>query len=151
MSNKIGNIKHGGCGSLTYARWKSMMARCYQNNAANYQYYGAKGIGVCVQWHDYPVFLSDMGECLDKTMTLDRINNDKDYQPDNCRWETQAIQNKNRSYCVNLTHNGVTKILADWALEIGISANALAMRLRLGWTIERALTQPLKKRTAMAT
>lgn len=124
-----------------------MMARCYQVNAINYKYYGGIGVEVCDDWHDFAVFRRDMGECPDSTMTLDRIDNRLGYAPDNCRWATQTEQNRNRSHCIELTHNGVTKILADWAADIAISPNALAMRLRLGWDVVRALTQPLKKRT----
>ena len=138
--------RHGGHGTLTYARWKSMMARCYQKNAANYKYYGALGITVCERWHDYVSFLADMGECPSREMTLDRRKNKLGYAPENCRWTTQTEQNKNRSHCVPLTYNGITKNAADWAADIGISANALNQRLYLGWSIERALTQPLKKR-----
>ena len=147
MSNPRGNIKHGGHGTLTYARWKSMMQRCHQVGATNFKHYGAKGITVCDQWHDFESFRTDMGECPGQTMTLDRIDNAKGYEPGNCRWVTKAKQNRNRSYCIQLTHNGVTMILTDWAAKVGMSPNALAMRIRLGWTTERALTQPIKQRT----
>lgn len=146
MTNLHGNIKHGGCGTLTYARWKSMMARCHNPNATNYKYYGALGISVCERWHDFPAFLDDMGECASRSMTLDRIDNSKGYEPGNCRWVTQAEQNKNRSHCVLLTFNGITQNVTDWAEFVGISSNALSQRLYLGWSVERALTQPLKKR-----
>lgn len=139
------SARHGGCGTLTYARWKSMMARCHNPNATNYQYYGALGIVVCERWHDFPSFRTDMGECPDRSMTLDRIKNERDYEPGNCQWATQAKQNRNRSHCVQLTHNGVTRNVADWADVVGMSANALSMRLRLGWSVERTLTTPLKK------
>lgn len=145
--NKRGNIKHGGHGSLTYARWKSMMQRCNNPKASNYPHYGAKGVTVCPEWHRFENFLSDMGECPDHTMTVERNDNGKGYEPGNCRWATKAEQNRHRSYCIELTHSGVTKILSDWAKERGMSANTLAMRLRLGWTVERALTQPVKRRT----
>lgn len=145
MANKNGNVKHGGHGTITYARWKSMIQRCYTTSASNYPYYGGKGITVCDRWHDFSAFLADMGEC-ENSKTLDRIDNTKGYGPENCRWATIAEQNRNRSHCVELNHNGRTMILRDWAEEIGISANALAMRIRLGWETERALTQPLKSR-----
>lgn len=90
--------------------------------------------------------LVDMGECPDSSMTLDRIDNARDYEPGNCRWVTQAEQNRRRSHCIELTHQGRTMILRDWATEIGISPNTLAMRLRAGWSVERALTTPLKQR-----
>lgn len=147
MSNPNGNIKHGGHGTLTYARWRSMMQRCYGKSASNYKYYGALGIAVCERWHDFAVFLEDMGECESRQMTLDRIDNSKGYEPGNCRWITQAEQNKNRSHCVLLAFNGITKNVTDWANFIGISQNALSQRLYLGWSVERALTQPLKKRS----
>ncbi len=145
--NKLGNIKHGGYGTLSYARCKSMMHRCYTKSASNYPHYGGQGVTVCERWHDYPSFLTDMGECKSPENTLDRIDNRKGYEPGNCRWATMAEQNRNRSNCVELTYQGRTMILRDWAAEIGISPNALAQRLYLGWSVERALTTPLKKRT----
>lgn len=147
MANPLGNVKHGGHGTLTYARWKSMMQRCHVVTATNYKHYGAKGITVCERWHDFAAFLADMGECPEKQFTLDRKENNKGYEPGNCRWATMADQNRNRSHCVELTHQGRTMILRDWAEEIGISPNALAQRLYLGWTVERSLTTPLKRRT----
>ena len=147
MSNAR-NSKHNGCGTLTYARWKSMIARCYQVNASNYKYYGAKGITVWEPWRkSFATFLADMGECPSRDMTVERLENEIGYRPDNCIWATKADQNKHRSHCVPLTYNDRTMNLADWAIEVGMSPNALAMRIRLGWSVERALTQPLKKRT----
>jgi hypothetical protein len=147
MSNPRGNIKHGGHGTLTYARWKSMMQRCHQPSATNFKNYGGNGIAVCERWHDFVAFRADMGECPSKGETLDRIDNTKGYEPGNCRWATMAEQNRNRSSCIELTHAGRTMILRDWATEIGITPNALAQRLYLGWSVERALTTPIKKRS----
>lgn len=146
--SKNGNIKHGGHGTLTYARWKSMMQRCNNPKADNYPHYGGKGITVCERWQSFAAFLTDMGECPSKLMTLDRIKNDHGYEPGNCRWATKAEQNANRpSHAVMLTHAGTTRSLSEWALAIGMTPNALQMRLRLGWSVERALTQPVKART----
>ena len=146
--NRRGNPKHGGHGTITYFRWRSMIARCYQVNASNYKYYGAHGISVWQPWRDsFNSFLEDMGECPSKEMTLERIDNSIGYTPKNCIWATKRSQNRNRSHCISLTHAGRTQILVDWANEIGMSANTLAMRIRLGWSTERALTQPVKKRT----
>lgn len=144
--NPRGNIKHGGHGTPTYARWKSMMQRCNDSNADNFKHYGGKGISVCERWRDFAAFRTDMGECKSGE-TLDRIDNSKGYEPGNCRWATMAKQNRNRSHCVEISFQGRTMILRDWAVEIGISPNALAQRLYLGWSVERALTTPLKKRT----
>lgn len=148
MSNPRGNIKHGGHGTLTYARWKSMMQRCHQPSATNFKHYGAKGIIVCDRWKDFAQFRDDIGDCPSREYTLDRIENAKGYEPGNCRWATKTDQNRNRSHCVELTHQGRTMILRDWAAEIGITPNALAQRLYLGWSVERALTTPLKRRSS---
>ena len=149
MSNPRGNIKHGGCGTLTYARWKSMMARCHNTNATNYQYYGARGIEVCQQWREsFESFRKDMGDCPDEFMTLERLDNDAGSTPENCIWATKAEQIKHRVHCVQLTYCGRTMNVTDWAKEHSMSANALNQRLYLGWSVERALTQPIKKRTA---
>ena len=146
--NPNGNIKHGGHGTLTYSRWKSMMQRCHNPNAENYLYYGAIGIAVCDQWRkSFPTFLADMGECPGKDWTVERLDNSVGYTPENCIWATKAQQNKNRSCCVEITFNGVTMNITDWANHVGMTPNALAMRLRLGWSIERAITQPIKSRT----
>ena len=73
--NKRGNPKHGGHGTLTYARWKSMMQRCHQPSATNFKHYGAIGIVVCESWRDFAAFRADMGECPGAEFTLDRIDN----------------------------------------------------------------------------
>ena len=143
--NPKGNIKHGGHGTLTYMRWKSMMQRCNDPKAVNYKYYGAVGIKVCDRWHDFQAFLADMGKCADKSLTLDRIDNAKGYKPGNCRWVTRAAQNKHRpSHRVELTHNGETHSVTEWAAIIGISANTINQRLYVGWSAEKALTTPLQ-------
>lgn len=143
--NPLGNVKHGGHGTLTYMRWKSMMQRCNNSKATNYKYYGALGIKVCDRWHDFPSFLADMGECKDRSLTLDRLDNKLGYQPGNCRWVTRAAQNKHRpSHQVRLAHNGQERTVAEWSREIGIKANVISMRLRLGWSVEKALTTALR-------
>lgn len=140
----LGNPKHGGHGTLTYARWKSMMQRCNDPNHVGYDRYGGRGIVVCERWHQYRAFLADMGECPGKHMTVDRLKNEIGYQPGNCQWATKADQNRHRSHCVQLTHNGITMNATDWALRIGVSPNTLLQRLYLGWSTERALTTPVK-------
>lgn len=141
--NRKGNPKHGGHGTLTYMRWKSMMQRCNNPKATNYKYYGAVGIRVCDRWQDFAAFLADMGECPDRSMTLDRKDNALGYEPGNCRWVTQAAQNAHRPrHTVQLTHKGTTQSVAQWSAATGIKANNISMRLRLGWTVEKALTTP---------
>lgn len=136
------NTKHGGHGTLTYSRWKAMMQRCHDPNQQHYARYGGAGVTVCERWKDFANFRADMGECADRSLTLDRIEGAKGYEPGNCRWVTKAEQSRNRPrHCVRLTHNGITKNLSDWARDIGITPTALRGRLRIGWSVERALTK----------
>lgn len=142
--NERGNIKHGHHGTLTYMRWKSMLQRCTNPQASNYKHYGAKGVVVCDRWRQsFEAFLADMGECPDTSMTLERFRNTVGYEPGNCCWATKAEQNANRSTVLRLTHNGKTMNATQWATELGVSPNTLRSRLRIGWSVERALTEPL--------
>lgn len=141
--NPHGNIKHGGTGTLTHARWKAMMQRCRCRNHRSYAHYGGRGIMVCDRWLDFENFLADMGTCPDRSMTLDRIDGNGHYEPGNCRWATRAEQNRNRpDHCVPLTFNGQTKNVTDWAADLGLKATTIHSRLRLGWSVDRALSTP---------
>ena len=138
--------RHGGHGTLTYSRWKSMLQRCYTTTSAAYQYYGGRGITVCDRWRSFPPFLEDMGACPGPQMTLDRIDNHRGYEPGNCRWVSKADQSGNRRNCVVLNHDGLSLNVAQWAAKLGIPPNTIRQRLYLGWTAARALTEPLKPR-----
>ncbi len=142
--NPRGNVKHGHTGTLTYARWKGMLARCHNLQASNYRHYGGKGITVCARWREsFEAFLGDMGACPSAAMTVDRLRNELGYEPGNCRWATKAEQNAHRASVLQLTHGGRTMNAVQWAAELGLSANTLRSRLRLGWSVERTLTEPL--------
>jgi hypothetical protein len=146
--NPHGNVIHGQSKTLTYSRWKSMMQRCADPKQLHYARYGGAGVTVCERWQDFASFLTDMGECPSRAHTLDRTNGG-DYEPGNCRWITKAEQNRNRpKAAVMLTHNGATKSVTDWAAEVGIAANTLFHRVKLGWSHDRVLTTPLKSRGA---
>ena len=138
MSNK-GNTQHGLSKSLTYRRWKSMRQRA-ASVAGRYA-----DVTCCPEWASFEAFLMSMGECP-PGHTLDREDNSKGYEPGNCRWATVETQNRNRSHCINLTFRGKTQIITAWADELGISADLIYKRIGLGWTTERALTQPPKAR-----
>jgi hypothetical protein len=135
---------HGHHGTLTYSRWKSMLQRCTNPKASNFKHYGAKGVTVCARWRaSFEAFLADMGECPSPQHTVERERNTVGYEPRNCCWRTKAEQNANRSSVLRLTHAGKTMNATQWAAELGISANTLRSRLRIGWSVERALTEPL--------
>jgi hypothetical protein len=128
--------------------WNNMIRRCYDPSNNAYHNYGGRGITVCDRWKaSFANFYADMGERPTPKHTLDRINNNLGYSRDNCRWATPKEQTRNTRHNRALTWKGETKIIADWAddprmVEIGVGAQLIAERLRLGWDAERALTTP---------
>jgi hypothetical protein len=128
-----------------YSIWSSMKDRCTNKNNPQYKDYGGRGIYVCPEWLDsYETFFEDMGP-RPKDLTIERIDNDGPYAPWNCRWATHKEQQNNMRTNHNLTFNGKTLSIAEWAREIGVSSNTLYTRiLTKGWSIEKALTTPLR-------
>jgi hypothetical protein len=110
-------------------------------------WYVDKKIAVCPQWeHSFEQFLTDVGMCpVGEKLTLDRISNNRGYEPGNVRWADKKTQTENRDVTVWHTQNGKTMCLADWAREVGISASLLNVRIRnMGWSIEKALSTPAR-------
>lgn len=138
---------HGQTGEKVYHVWKGIKARCHGNpNDRTYKRYGARGITVCDRWRQsFEAFYADVGD-PPAGCTLDRIDNDGDYRPENCRWATYAQQSRNSSRAINLTYMGRTMCLTDWAEEAGLSRHTFTARLESGWTLERAIETPLRKR-----
>lgn len=102
---------HGKRDSAEYNNWSAMKSRCYNKNFTHYSYYGGRGIKVCDRWlHSFNNFLEDMGEKPGKNYTIDRIDNDSDYSPDNCRWATKKEQSRNSRLRKDNTsgHRGVS-------------------------------------------
>lgn len=132
--------KHGLVGHPLYKTWRGMMQRCRDPNSKAYRYYGARGIDVCARWSDFAAFLSDMGEPPTGYM-LDRIDGNRGYSPDNCRWVTRSEQMKNRSISVRITYNGRTQNLVDWARELDLNPASLKYRLA-AWPLAQALSTP---------
>lgn len=119
-----------------------MKSRCYNPKNIRYANYGARGIKVCDEWiHSFSTFLSDVGKRPSPNHSIDRINNDGDYELGNIRWATRKEQALNRSSNRFLTYEGKTKHLGIWAEELGIKRTTLTQRLNAyGWSIEKALT-----------
>lgn len=122
-----------------------MVKRCTNPKQQSYRYYGGKGVTVCDRWlAGFENFLADMGERPDG-MTLDRYPNASgNYEPGNCRWATPRMQQSNTSANVLLEFNGETKHISEWARSLGTHRETLVGRLRRGWSVERALTTPVK-------
>lgn len=141
-----GRYKHGHAVrdgiSREYCAWKSMRSRCFTKSNARYRLYGGRGITVCKRWMDFSSFFADMGPCPDGA-TLDRIDNDGNYEPGNVRWADAATQANNTSRNRKLTLNGETLSLAQWAMRLGCSTGALCNRLRRGWSEEDTLCKPV--------
>ena len=140
----LGRIgRHGDSGTPEHDAWKSMRARCNRPSHEFYSYYGGRGIAVCDRWNDsYENFLADLGRRPGRGYSLERIDNNGNYEPGNVRWATQAEQQRNNRKTRYLTYNGKTQCLTDWAAEIGMSLDGLRGRIDRGWSVEDALTRP---------
>lgn len=125
-----------------YYSWRGMMARCYQGSHQKYHRYGGRGISVCERWHTYSNFLEDMGS-RPEGMTLNRVDNDGDYEPSNCEWSTLKDQNRNRQKHRMVNYQGETKPLSQWAEEKGILRETLRARLDAGMSVEESLSRPV--------
>lgn len=134
---------HGETGTRIYTTWKSMKHRCYNTNNSSYRNYGGRGIRVCDRWlHSFTTFAKDMGP-KPPNHSIERINNNGDYSPNNCRWATAHEQTRNTRRNTKLTFKGETKLLCQWAEETGIHVNTILGRFRMGYSVEDALTTPV--------
>lgn len=134
---------HGGFGTLTYERWRSMIQRCHDPARSHFRRYGAKGISVCDAWrHSFAAFLAHMGACPSRAYSLDRLKNERGYEPGNCRWATSKQQSRNRTNNTWLTFRGETLTQAEWVERLGLPQTTISGRLRRGWSVERALSTP---------
>lgn len=130
---------HGMAYSPEYIVWNNMKNRCNNKNHTSYNLYGGRKIKICERWiNSFENFFEDMGH-RPKNHTLERIDNDGDYTPDNCKWATRKKQNMNKSDNHLITFNNNTQTLGEWADEIGIKYTTLFARIKRGWALEKAL------------
>ena len=138
--------KHNLVRHPLYETWAGMNKRCTNPRSKNYCNYGGRGISVCARWKDsFPNFLEDMGEKPSSKYSLDRINNDGNYEATNCRWATRSQQNLNKRTTKKITIHGEVKPLRDWFIYYGVSLNTYHARKKRGWSTLRALSAPIKK------
>lgn len=139
------NRTHGLRNHPLYQVWRGMKKRCYDQNASGYKSYGGRGIFVCDKWlHSFINFYNDMVDGYITGLQLDRIDNNQSYFKDNCRWVTPKIQSRNRRNNRLIYFENQNKTVAQWAEEKSMSYMALYHRLYdLGWSVEKALTNPV--------
>lgn len=137
------------CGKKYYLLrrlWFNIRERCLNPKNVGYARYGGRGIKVCERWLNLSNFISDLHETY-TGLTLDRINNNGDYEPANCRWATVEQQAQNRRTNVYIEYKGIRDVVPNWAKFFGIKKATLYQRIKgMGWDIERALTTPVEKR-----
>lgn len=123
-------------------RWVSIWERCYLPSNPGYEYYGARGICVCQEWFDFQAFYKFWGDPPFEDATIGRIDNDGNYEPGNCEWQTQEQQNNNTRRSKMITWNGKTQSVRDWAFEYNIGTRRLSERIKRGWDMQKSLTTP---------
>ena len=138
------NKSHGRSKTRAYAIWRSMKIRCYLPTHRGFPSYGGRGIKVCPEWMRFENFYADMSD-PPPNLSIERIDNNGNYEPKNCRWATPKEQMRNRRNSRLVTYQGRTQCSDDWAAELGIPRSTLQQRLKRGWPIEKALFPKLYK------
>lgn len=136
---------HGLSDSRIYHSWRAMIQRCENPSNPAYPYYGGRGIKVCDRWKVFEYFLEDMGHPPSSQHSIDRIDNDLGYSAKNCRWATDLEQGRNRRNVWKVEFGGEILTIAEWAERFKIKPTTLRYRIKHGWTVEKALTTPVKQ------
>jgi hypothetical protein len=131
---------HKLSGTPEYQAWCSMMARCYVETTERFPNYGGRGILVCERWHSVEAFIADMGQRPPDKTSIDRRDNDLNYEPGNCRWATALDQANNRRSSRFLEHRGERHTLAEWSRITGLKTATISGRLKVGMPVGEALT-----------
>lgn len=134
---------HGKSKTRTYRIWQAMLNRCRYPTSHMYHRYGGRGIAVCERWTSFENFIADMGECP-PGFSIDRIDNDADYGPENCRWADRKTQARNKSTNRIISFEGKRKCLKEWAESLSMDQASLAERIDK-WGVKRALSTPKGK------
>ena len=129
------NKKHSLSKTYIYNTWNGIKARCYNKNNLSYDRYGGRGIKMCDRWlNSFELFVSDIGERPSIKHSIDRIDNNGNYEPSNCRWATAGIQKRNQKCGVLLEYNGIIKNQTDWALFFKVKDSVISGHLKRGRT-----------------
>lgn len=141
--------RHGTSKTPEHKCWCAIRQRCQNPNDSAYSHYGGRGIRVCARWQVFENFLADMGLRPSPTHSIERLDVNGDYEPGNCLWAAPDIQARNKTTSLWINHNGERLHIKDWAVRTGIAYGTLRSRLICqGWSIERALTEPVATKKA---
>lgn len=142
---------HGLYSHPLYRTWNSMVHRCCSPTDKDYLSYGGRGISVFDRWTDNPLefinYASSLPNCGTEGYTLDRIDNNGNYEPGNIKFSTSLEQGNNKRSCQYFTYLNKTQCLSAWSREFGITRYVLSRRIKKGWSIEKALTTPVRQKT----
>lgn len=151
-ANGTYKTKHGGTHTRLYNVWCGMKERCKNPKSKRFARYGGRGIKVCDEWeNDFAEFREwALNNGYADKLTIDRIDNNKGYSPDNCRWATQKEQNRNYSRNHMITYQGETKCLVDWADEFGINRGTVLFRIKQGKPLDEVFSKIDGRKTRWA-
>lgn len=140
--------KHGLKNTKLYKVWKGFKQRCYNSNNPGYKNYGGRGIKVCEEWlNDFQAFYDwAMENGYKEGLSIDRIDNNGNYEPSNCRWTNRQVQNDNRRNVIHLSYNDETHNIAEWSRILGISKKTIQGRYKRGLSIDKILYRGKLKR-----
>lgn len=138
---------HGDSNSRLYSIWAGMKNRCYNKNIPEYRLYGERGITICQEWiESYSSFRKwALENGYEEGLSIDRIDNNGNYCPENCRWATNSQQCNNRRSNVLITYNNETHTATEWAMIIGVNSKALTKRKKRGWSDTECIEIPVRK------
>lgn len=144
----IAKVKHNMSNTRLYNIWRDMKSRCLNPNNKRHKFYFDKSITVCDEWkNDFINFYNwAMANGYKDDLTIDRIDNDGNYEPNNCRWATVTEQNNNQSNNIRIKYEGFEYSLKDLSVKYNIKVSTLNSRLKNGWDIEKALNTPVQKK-----
>lgn len=145
------NTKHGMFGTSEYGSWSSMMSRCRNERDPAFAGYGARGIYVCEEWKDFARFFADMGPKPGKGYSIERIDNNRGYSPDNCKWATSFEQGNNKRTNRVVEYRGQTMTLSQALTLSGAPKSRTTSRLLDGWSAQEAIDLPVGSRPTIRT
>jgi hypothetical protein len=143
--NRERMTKHGMHRSPEYQAWRDMLERCENEEHDSFERYGRRGISVCERWHAFEVFFADMGRRRSTSHSIERKNNDGNYEPSNCEWALRFQQDRNKRSNHFVEAGGERLCVEDWAKRLGMHPTSILGRLKSGWSEERAVTEPPRR------